>query len=70
MTDTLESSARLYANIGDRLVVSPVDLAVDKVASVEVVGVSERGMPRVVVKSGEIGTGSVWVQQANKAKSR
>lgn len=67
MSAMREARAVLWANLGDQLIVSAADLAVDAIACVEVVAVDGGGQPTVVVLAGEIPTGAVHVLAGFKA---
>jgi hypothetical protein len=64
-----DPSAQLWANIGDRLVVTAAELEQDQIAIVEVAALASDGTPTVRVLSGEMPTGAVLVMPAWKAKS-
>lgn len=61
-------TARLYANLGDRLVISNACLSVDEVAGAEVVAMFPSGEPGVRVIVGSVADGKVHVMKSRKAR--
>jgi hypothetical protein len=66
---TREERRQLGANIGDWLVLVPVDLDDDRMACVEVVAIAQDGTPRVASSRGELAGGPVHVLPARKARA-
>lgn len=65
---TRENAATLWSNIGDLLIISSADPAVDRISAVEVVSVDQAGRPCVRVLRGEMPCGDVLIQPYRKAR--
>jgi hypothetical protein len=63
ISDERKPSARLWTNIGDRLLLAPADLVDDRIAVVEVSAMQPDGNPIVHLVCGELAPGPVHVMR-------
>jgi hypothetical protein len=64
-----DPAARLWAELGDRLLVAPADLADDRIAIVEVTRLDANANPTVHLVCGELAPGPVHVMRAPQPTS-